>query len=64
MSGRQIEDLGSYLLRDTLLLTKLIKICVIYIKVRLWWLGAVLQNPRKCEVFLSSLSIPIMSISN
>ena len=30
-SGRQIEDFGSYLLRDTLLLTKLIKICVIYI---------------------------------
>ena len=30
-SGRQIEDFGSYLVRDTLLLTKLIKICVIYI---------------------------------
>ena len=27
----QIEDFGSYLFRDTLLLTKLIKICVIYI---------------------------------
>ena len=32
------------------------------IKVRLWWLGAVLQYPGKCKVFLSSLSIPTRSI--
>ena len=28
------------------------------IKVRLWWLGAVLQYPRKLLVFLSSLNVP------
>ena len=34
------------------------------IKVRLGWLGAVLQYPRKCKRFLSSLSIPTRSICN
>ena len=33
-----------------------------WLKVRLWWLGAVLQYPRKCKGFLSSLGIPIRSI--
>ena len=36
----------------------------VLLKVRLWWLGAVLQYPRKCKGFLSSLSIPIRSICN